>query len=223
MKLNTFEIILPFQGFYNSIHDAQLDDALNSQCSDIATGCYVNDKLRDRLFDCIDWFEAHNDYAKCYTKALAYEYNLHSLKFVRLISPKYYNYETDRILATIGRQDLAKLATVRKSKTFLDICKASYTSCSGFISHYKPSPKDWPNKLTEWDHNQLMSLLQAYILAGDHIGNNSQDWEYSLIDSGNLFEDAYRCIDNNYTEKEETRRVLKIADYLRQREERAQC
>lgn len=91
-------VIHTFHGFYNSIHDSVLDNALDSLCEN-------NPKLREHLFDALNWRSIHTEYASKYVDAYNDLLNIDS-KFIRLISPKYYNFETDRILIDVPLKPL---------------------------------------------------------------------------------------------------------------------
>ena len=207
---DTHEILIPFAGFYNSWHDSELDQALDTICSNDSGKIYTS--IRDLCFTNIDWSLVYREYAREYTELFAIKFNLPSLKFLRLMSPKYYNFETDRILASIDSDDLAKLSAYRTSETLTKLVKKQYTSCSGFVSHYPNTVSAWPTDLADWDHNQLKTLLEAYML--DCLGV-TEDWELGLLED--LNEVAYRIVSNAITEP----RVYRLLDCLRAREERA--
>ncbi len=212
MKQNKFEIIVPFQGFYNSIHDSLIDDAIRDITNDDQQES-VSERLSDNM-----WLHGYeysgiiNDYASGYIDAFNSEFSL-DIEFIRVISPKYYNYETDRILAYINRADLVKLSKFRKSESFIKLCKDNLTSCDGFISHYDNNPKDWPVRITEWDHNQLSFLLLAYC---HQESNQGKDYENNL--AMDMYETAMNAVYNNLTEQ--GNRIVKLASYLRDRQAR---
>lgn len=181
---NTTEIQIPFQGFYYSIHDSNLDSVLDYLSEE-------NDDLKERMSDAVDWQRAQEYYAKKFTDVLGYEYGLNSLEFKELSSPKYYNYETDKIYASISCEDLETIASMRNNPKFLELCKEKYTSRSGFISFIDPDPTTW-GELKDWHPHCLGTLLLAYILEGDHLSlNGGEDWEVQL----DLYEPASQAID----------------------------
>lgn len=152
---------IPFSGFYNSLHDSSLDDALDQMFSDHATGCTVNHKLRDRAFDACQWGLVHANYAAAYATALAREFKI-ALTFESLKSPREYNFETDRIICEISLDEVKRLRAETSEKPFRDLARERFTSCSGFVSFYEPDVDDW-GAIGTWDLNQVGTLIAAYI------------------------------------------------------------
>jgi len=198
-------VIHTFHGFYNSIHDSVLDNALESLCES-------NPKLREHLFDALNWQSIHTEYASKYVDAYNDLLNIDS-KFIRLISPKYYNYETDRILIDVPFETIERIFKTVDRKILEDTIKSQYTSCSGFSSFYSNNINKWLNKpLEEWDCNEVGTLLYAY--STDEIGPiGAKDIEYKLIDS--MDDSAYRIVGEAVPN-----RLRKIAYYLYEREQR---
>lgn len=102
MKVST---TIPFQGFYNSIHDSELDHALDMmfEIDDQGNTC---GRLMEKIFDAVNWSDVHEAYAKNYVEHFAEFIELNSLIFEELVSPKYYNFETDRIFCTIEYSEI---------------------------------------------------------------------------------------------------------------------
>lgn len=203
------ETTIPFMGFYNSIHDAELDQALDMTFSNDRGD--VISSLRDRAFDKVNWSDVHTEYAETFAEIFADKFGIKTLRFKLLSSPKFYNFETDRIFVDI---DLNELQTIfKKTPTSLleSKIKENFTSCSGFISFYSNDLSKWPDSLQEWDHNQLGTLIQAYIESHDEY---SDDWEISILEE--LSEPAYIMIDKHMHDE----KLWKIYNYLREREER---
>ena len=118
----------------------------------------------------------HNRICKDYVKAFnewfeeKYELDL-ELEFESMTSPKYYNFETDRVFAFIHEEKVQALCDLARPKLDAEI-KRRFTSRDGFISHYPNSLVDWPKYLSQWDHNELGTLLTAlFSREEDH------DWE----------------------------------------------
>lgn len=203
------ETTIPFSGFYHSWHDQELDNALNYITSD-CHGEVLSKKLFELAFDSINWKEVHLAYAKKYTELVADRFQL-KIKFKMLCSPKYYNFETDRIIATIELPEVERIKSVITYSGLQAICKEDFTSRDGFISHYKNDYTLWPIDLEEWDHNQVGTLLQAYIKEHE---NYTEDWELSLLED--LSETAYSLVSNAITG-----RASKLLNYFIERENRA--
>lgn len=210
--------VIPFSGFYNSVHGAELDDALNQMFSDGRGN--PNENLVGRAFNLVNWVGAHTLYAEEYAVNFAAEFELPSMIFDDLNSPREYNFVTDRIFVNVSIEDVRSAFERVTPLTLTDKAEEMFTSRSGFISFYTPDWTSW-GQVEEWDHNQLFCLFTA--LAEDHFGEEFDSWkECGLMenDRGNgvidrILEEAM-CVDH----KEEVTRLWNISDYLRQREER---
>lgn len=198
---------LPFAGFYGSSHDSNLDLALERLFSDRATGCHINQGLMNRAFDSIDWQMVHTKYASAYVDAFADEFGI-DLKFESLQSPKYYNFETDRIFCEISEDEVRRLLLDVDLGDLTTCAKERFTSRSGFHSFYDPDWRTWGDVL-EWDHNQVGTVLEALAWDLD---------ELTLMEPAecNGRFDEWMTADN-----EKVCRLLNIHDYLQVREARA--
>jgi hypothetical protein len=89
------------------------------------------------------------------------------LKFKELISPEFYNFTTDRILATIPTKSvraLYALSEAGKHKKLEREIIATYTSYDGFFSYYSNDVRQWIAKpVAQWDCNELFSLLAVFV------------------------------------------------------------
>lgn len=87
-----------------------------------------------------------------------------------MTSPREYNFETDRLFVNASKALVNRLwARSREDghETLRRVIQDRFTSCDGFISHYRNTLEDWPGDLVDWDHNQLGTLLIACLdLAG---------------------------------------------------------
>lgn len=209
---------IPFQGFYYSIHDQELDQALERQYSDRATGTHVNKALMQRASDDCNWSHVHEEYARAYCSAFGARFALDGLVFDELNCPKEYNFATDRIFARIPVETASRVLSHTDDKRLRELAKERFTSRSGFISSYSPDIEDW-GPIEGWDHNQVGTLLAAY---ADQESNNEMDGfdqfaEYSLMERD-------QC--NGYIEQwineasPNAARLLRIHDYLQDRAER---
>lgn len=170
---------IPFSGFYNSLHDSSLDDALDQMFSDHATGCTVNHKLRDRAFDACQWGLVHGNYAAEYAKALAAEFKI-ALTFESLKSPREYNFDTDRIFCEIELDEVKRIRAETSEKVFRDKVRERFTPCDGFIPFYSANLDNW-DEIETWDHNEVGTLIAAYI---DEQAMGFDMWaEYYLMES----------------------------------------
>lgn len=152
---------VPFSGFYQSLHDSSLDDAMDQVFSDRVTGCSINHKLRDRAFGACQWGLVHGNYAAAYAAAMADEFKI-AMTFESLKSPREYNFTTDRILCEISLDEVRRLRAETNEKAFRDLARQRFTGRSGFISFYSPDVDDWGATET-WDLNQVGTLIEAYV------------------------------------------------------------
>jgi hypothetical protein len=136
---------IQFNGFYNSVHDANIDDALES-IFDTDEGGEIPDN--------IDYKNLYNIYSKEWTnkfeeflndEILGYCANSErlagkksiKLSYIGLNSPKYYNYSTDKIVLDLPPSSAGiVLNYLLDNKEFLEYIKENTKSYDGFISFY---------------------------------------------------------------------------------------
>jgi hypothetical protein len=184
MKLKTK---IPFSGFYYSIHSEILDYELNWITSD--TDSSMSKKELESLEDKINWEDVHIAYVQKYLDVFKYDTELFSLKFIKLWSPKYYNYETDEIIAEIDFLDVKKMRRAVTTESLRKAIKARHSSCDGFISHYPNDLDLWEKSLSKWDMNQIHTLMHCYL---ETLNN---EFEYRIAE--HLTDNAYEMILNN--------------------------
>jgi hypothetical protein len=150
---------LPFSGFYQSRHDALIDRAVEGVFRD--DDGEPNGGLACALtMDC-NFGPVFELYARYYARAFADEFKITTLKFESLRSPREYNFDTDVIYAHVDLDELRAILAKTDDSVMSDVCAERHTSCSGFVSFYSPDWRSWGD-LSEWDHNQVGSLLIAY-------------------------------------------------------------
>ena len=181
---------VPFEGFYNSSHDALFDSYLEQECEYMEgeRGCTPEqvEKFQELFYSDIDWCKVHTEYARDYCKeveALLFEahrqYYIDShgvrqlregwtpaLEFEALQSPKEYNFSTDCIYAKVTLNDLRVMYRTIPPETWREFVKSQCTSYDGFISFYKSDFDQWPDKddMTLWGEARLGMVLEAYII-----------------------------------------------------------
>ena len=134
--------IINFGGFYHSIHAQLVEDAVEMMFSD------DEGTQNEQEIEIFDFIKAYNDYSIAYIDKLEdwiadelYIDKSPSFKFVRLQSPKFYNYSTDKIVIDITKKD-AKAITKALLKSddhndqFKDFVIEATTSRSGYIPFY---------------------------------------------------------------------------------------
>lgn len=148
--MNKTLVQIPFQGFYESVHDANFDSCIESELEHL-----------DLNYDDCEINIERSAYAVQYVEAIRNEYNFNFLEFESLSSPREYNFETDRIFAYADLNELIELLMVNKDgfKTWL---LKRMASRDGFIPHYSNVLLDWGNVYANWDFNQWGLLLEYY-------------------------------------------------------------
>ena len=141
-------IIYLFDGFYNSFS------------SDILERFYDNTGEDPKNDDCIKL-------AKGFVRSLS-SLLLIDIEFSRLVIPKKYNFETDKIYAKVDEGVLKKIwRDVRKNhkeeSNFEDVLTEQLTPHDGFIPFYSCDPLDWLVKnFEEFDACELGIVFLAY-------------------------------------------------------------
>lgn len=197
------ETTIPFMGFYNSWHDQEIDQAINHLCDD-------NETLINHVFMETDFTQIHIDYAEKFTKLFADYFEI-SVKFKLLSSPKYYNFETDRIIVDISIKELQRIHAIVPYDLLKKRIKERFTSYDGFISFYPNDLAKWPQDLKDWDLNHIGTLIECYILQHE---NYNQDWELRILED--LNETAINLVGTHMPN-----RIMKVINYLYERSQRA--
>ena len=150
-------IRIPFYGFYNSPYEDAIESEID-QMFDIDQQGLIE---APEAFHMIAEYEAiHTELAKDYVQWFANEYDIKGLKFEALESPKYYNYETDQIYATIPPETVQDIFDKTDKAILQEVIAKRHTSRSGFMAF----SKNWDSPPLEWDCTQLHTLLIAYII-----------------------------------------------------------
>lgn len=160
MKRQSFSSFVPFSGFYCSFHSDLIDRTEERMFYDYDEQEFYQN-LADMFYSNVNYRQVFEEYAKIYVDILRDLTGLKSLTFEELSSPKEYNFSTDRIFVSISREDVAKMLVNVRQELKTQI-QELFTSRSGFISFYSNQLSDWP-KIDEWDHNQIGSILTAYL------------------------------------------------------------
>jgi len=179
--METINFYMTFDGFYNSIYESIIDNVINS---DIESGHLTEDQalninykpiylaLSENIFDCIE--EVFND-----------EYSLFTengfLNFDGLSSPKFYNFSTDKIEASISYDNyLVVYNYFIKHEDFLSYVDENAQSRPGFHSFYngidevKKDPSIFMTYIFKFIHSELYDeiIQQSTDLAHEIILNN---------------------------------------------------
>jgi|10_taG_2_1085330.scaffolds.fasta_scaffold103462_2 hypothetical protein len=126
--MKKIEFALNFGGFYNSIHSSNVDCQIESY--------YEDGNYPEYEFDNIDFKKTHINYSKDFIDNLNTELDL-NLEFTELDSPKFYNFETDKIICLISLKEFKELTTKHLAdNNFIDYVNENSKSYDGFMSFY---------------------------------------------------------------------------------------
>lgn len=172
---------IPFGGFYESCWSQAIDDEEANYAEFFANELQeeqgIADYLRlsesevaEILFRVTSYDIAYRRFAKSYAEAYnkwisdELGWNV-GLEFESLVSPREYNFCTDRIFCYIPLESVKRLfemSAKEDHKRLKEVIKERFTSRDGFISFYSNNLEEWVNKpLNQWDHNEIGTLLIA--------------------------------------------------------------
>ena len=164
--MDKHEVFIPFPGFYESWVDGLIDDHLEDEAEHFGINIYPENYR-------INFEGIAKEYVKFYANILQEKLEDEGrgdlkvdLQFKELISPRFYNFETDRILCTVD--DPMKLHAVYDvlcgdmERLNRDI-QERFRSRDGFASFYNDFANNWMNKpMKDWDCNELSVLLPEF-------------------------------------------------------------
>ena len=173
-------IKLPFPGFYESWYSEAIDHEEESFAENEAEYRQVEDgvpveqrlsarEICDILFDVTDYSLCYRKIAEDYVSAFSVYIDQElgitlPLEFENMASPKFYNFETDRIFAYMPVEKISYLREMVDGLHYRKVIEDRHTSRSGFISYYPADLEYYLEKDDdEFDHNELETLLIACI------------------------------------------------------------
>ena len=208
---------VPFAGFYNSVHDSEIDHSLEMLFQN--DNGDTNEALSARFWELIDWTHVQTQYAKTYVENFA-EYFEVKLKWESMTSPKFYNFETDRLFAHISLAEVRRTFKRVTTGAMDAACKERFTSRSGFISGYSNDYKAWGG-MQGWDHNQVGTMLQALAEQETTRRDGFDSWaELRLMEDVNSNGDLDNWLYEAAKDCDEKKQIDRVYSYLRNREER---
>jgi len=202
--MNKLETTIPFEGFYNSFisadieNEIQLDTEYYSELYDLNKS---EEELLSNSFLSVNNNNFYNKICKDYTSfyiddlnaKLNYAYPDHgfTLKatYKCFISPKEYNFETDRIFIEIEENhciDFIKYIIKNYKKELEKIIKIRFKSRSGFISFYDNNLESWTNNYKEWDCIMIGTCFELFNLEEEDIYFSLREYLSETI-SENLY------------------------------------
>ena len=221
--MNKLESTIPFDGFYNSFIDDDIDHQIGQQ---IEWDCDIYDlnvneeKILWDSYLSVNRSYFYNQIAEDYTNfyiddlnaKLNYAYPNHGFtlnaKFSFLTSPKEYNFETDRIFIDIEKNhaiDFIKYIIKHYKKELEEKIKQRFTSRDGFISYYKNSLDLWIDDYSEWDCNMIGTCFELFDLEKEDINYSLREYlsERIMFNLGNtLGQEGKDLLDKKQKEKD---------------------
>ena len=215
--MNKLESTIPFDGFYESFISDDIDHQIGQQI-EWDTDIYdLNEDEQQILWDnylSVNRSYFYNQIAKDYTNFYIEILNRRlkgftlKAKFNLLISPKEYNFETDRIFIDIEKNhaiDFIKYIIKNYKKELENKIKERFTSRSGFWSHYKNGLDLWTQDYSEWDHNQIGTCFELFDLEEEDINYSLREYlsETIMDNLGNtLGQEGIDLLDKKQKEKD---------------------
>lgn len=138
---NKIEIQLPFSGFYYSIHDSYIDNHIECELEYLESELGYTDEqldiIKDKFYD-MDYAPIRKaickHYIKAYNAVFYDEYGIYlGLEYSQLISPRFYNFESDRLYALINESVFNEVIALINSKDFKSILKEKFKPQLGFM------------------------------------------------------------------------------------------
>ena len=191
MKTIQLEINFPlFEGFYNSYLDLS---------ENIEVGEGESYSMTEEQFEKIDWNKTNENVSKFYLDYFKDELSdffneigIINLDFVKVDSPKYYNYSTDKLVCNIEIDKNVFVHELRKYnfEVWEQFLKDNFTSYDGFISFYPNNPNEWTELIQQnfdTDNIIIETLLQFYLEQNEELEDLKENLLYYII-SENTFE-----------------------------------
>jgi hypothetical protein len=216
-KPSKFSAAIPFAGFYESWHDDNIDRCEEQMFWD-DNGDVLSQRLIEMFAENLNYEIVRQKYARQYVAVLSHAIGI-PMHYEEMVSPREYNFMTDRLFAFIERSNLAKMLRAVRGKWLNQKITDCFTSRSGFISRYPNHIGDWP-RIAEWDYNHVGTVLSAYcdLLREQKKLDSEMDMTYEEITYEDI--EPWLCEAAEASYKGLSARALKINDYLRQRAER---
>lgn len=216
----TVETGIPFQGFYETIHDDTMDQ--------VATSAFQDDSgdLRDSLYELawpgIQWHKGHEIYARDYAMTFLDHYGIRAGSFVEMVSPREYNFTTDRLFVKIPVVEFMRVLRELPADELDATACSLFTSRSGFSSFYSPDVETWGNPVEDWDYNQRYAVMVAwsdYVATGGYMTHDDMERDFASEYTSNWPGETEEALFDS--DHPGLKRALRIASYLRDRESRA--
>ena len=186
--MNKLESTIPFDGFYESFINADIDHEIEIDTEYYSELYDLNESEEELLcnsFLNINSYKFYNQIAKDYTNfyidALNERLKGFTLKatYKSFNSPREYNFETDRIFIEIEENHCIEFIEyiVKNYKKELEKkIEDRFRSRSGFISFYKNSIDLWTKDFKEWDCNMIGTCFELFNLEEEEVNYSLREY-----------------------------------------------
>jgi len=193
------EIIIPFAGFYESKWDDLISGSEEREVEyfeERQKEDGIPEYMRLTADEYGDILNRHSQYSFGQNKIARDYVELFNVQFKELTgielgltyktldSPKYYNFETDKIVANIPHSSMRKLVKAAKAipEEFAEHIEERHKSRSGFISFYSWDFAEWQAKhWYDFDHNEMQTVLETVMAhAFAESGQDDSEFEWSI-------------------------------------------
>ena len=142
---NMTKIEIPFNGFYESLHDAEIERALEDIFDVMETGEPI-ENYSDLVWEISErsYKEFREAYSKLYMDLFCAEFmaDYETGNYV-ITSPREYNFETDRLFLTVSNDFIKKVIEEVDRDTLNRFIIDRCTSYDGFSSYYSNDIDQW--------------------------------------------------------------------------------
>lgn len=189
---------LPFPGFYESLYSSALDGEAEQWADyeaeyrqdeeNVPLGLRLTaGEYAEIVFNVSDHQVAALAVAKEHVAAfeciaserLGFKLNL---DFEEMTSPREYNFDTDRVFASIPYGRVLRMAVLSRRNHHVKLAAKiaeRFTHRDGFFSSYSNALGEWLDKpLADWDHNEVGTLLLAVYDLGDNTDDDLEIYEH---------------------------------------------
>jgi len=215
--MNKLESTIPFDGFYESFIDADIDHQIGQQIEWDVDTFDLNENEQQILWDNyldINRSSFYNEIAEDYTNFYIDELNKKLKGFTLKAtykcfeSPREYNFSTDTIFIEIQENhaiEFIKYIIKNYKKELEEKIKQRFTSRDGFISSYKNSLDLWTKDSKEWDCNMIGTCFELFDLEEEDINYSLREFlsETIMNNLGNtLGQEGIDLLDKKQKEKD---------------------
>lgn len=158
--MNNIKIELPFSGFYESIYDSHIDNTMEYYLYDLEgeqlekaqNAFYMMNYDATRKAICEHYIQAYN-------QVFYDQFNIDlNLTFNSLISPKFYNFETDRLFVNIDPELFKQVIQLLDDDAIQKTLSEKYKTRDGFIV-FESTIEAIKNKEYELFSSDLLEML----------------------------------------------------------------